>query len=240
MPLLEVANLAVQYSAVRAVTNAAFSVEKGEIVAMIGPNGAGKSTALKAISGTLEEYNGHIQDGVIEHSGQSIKGLRTDELVKLGISLVPDGRRVFTSMAVYENLEMGGYILPEKKEVRRKINEIITLFPRLGERRKQAAGTLSTGEQQMLAIGRALMLNPTLLLVDEPSVGLSPNYVETIFSKFVEINKTGTSILIVEQNARKALEICHRAYVFEIGRIAFSGTRTELLEDKRIKQVYLG
>ncbi len=142
-------------------------------------------------------------------------------------------------MTVYENLEMGGYILSGKDGLRRKIDEMITLFPRLGERKNQAAGTLSTGEQQMLAIARALMLKPDLLLVDEPSVGLSPNFVETIFSKFLEINNAGTSLLIVEQNARMALEICHRAYVFEIGKIAFDGDKKTLLEDKRIKKFIL-
>jgi ABC-type branched-chain amino acid transport systems, ATPase component len=240
MSLLNVSNLTVNYGAVKAIDNVSFVVSKGEIVVMIGPNGAGKSTALKAVSGVLTESNGRVENGAIEYNGKNIKGLRTDELVKLGISLVPDGRRVFPSMSVYENLEMGGFILPGKDNLKRKIDEIISLFPRLGERKKQAAGTLSTGEQQMLAIGRALMLKPVLLLVDEPSVGLSPNFVETIFSKFIEINKSGTSILIVEQNARKALEVCHRAYVFEIGKIAFDGEKKTLLEDTRIKKIYLG
>jgi branched-chain amino acid transport system ATP-binding protein len=240
MSLLKVSNLTVNYGAVKAIDGVSFAVNEGEIVVMIGPNGAGKSTALKAVSGVLEESGGRIENGSIEYKRKNIKGLRTDELVKLGISLVPDGRRVFPSMTVYENLEMGGFTLSGKDSVKRKIDEIIHLFPMLRERKKQIAGTLSTGEQQMLAIGRALMLKPVLLLVDEPSVGLSPNFVETIFSKFSEINKTGTGILIVEQNARKALEVCHRAYVFEIGKIAFDGEKMALLGDNRIKKIYLG
>lgn len=240
MSLLNVSNLTVNYGVVKAIDSVSFAVNEGEIVVMIGPNGAGKSTALKAISGVLEDSGGHIENGSIEYKGNSIKEFCTHELVKLGISLVPDGRRIFPSMTVYENFEMGGYTLSGKDDIRRKAEEMIALFPRLGERKKQTAGTLSTGEQQMLAIGRALMLNPALLLVDEPSVGLSPDFVETIFSKFIEINKTGASILIVEQNARKALEICHRAYVFEIGKIAFEGGKTALLENERIKKIYLG
>lgn len=240
MTLLKVSNLTVNYGVVKAIVNVSFAVNEGEIVVMIGPNGAGKSTALKAVCGVLDEANGSIINGSIEYKSKNIKGIRTDELVKLKISLVPDGRRVFTTMSVYENLEMGGYTLNNKNIVRQKIEEVFQLFPRLGERKRQSAGTLSTGEQQMLAIGRSLMLKPDLLLVDEPSVGLSPNFVELIFSKFIEINKSGTSILIIEQNARKALEICHRAYVFDIGKIAFNGKKESLLEDERIKKIYLG
>ena len=225
--LLEVNKLTVYYGTVRALKNFSFKVNEREIVAMIGPNGAGKSTALKAVSGLLEATGGHIEKGNILFEGNSIRHHRTDELVMKGISLVPEGRRVFPTMSVLENLEMGAFTVPSGQGlvVRERIEEVFELFPALKNRRKQRAGTLSSGEQQMLAMGRALMLKPKLLLADEPSLGLSPNFVDLIFDKLIEINNKGTSILLVEQNAQMALEVCHRGYVFEIGSIALEGKK---------------
>jgi len=235
--LLEVNNLAVYYGTIRALEEASFYVNSGEIVAMLGPNGAGKSTALKAVCGLIP-----AKEGEIRYQGKNIRGLSPDELVKKGISLVPEGRRIFSSMTVQENLEMGAFTISNKEKslVKERLERIFKLFPILRERIKQKAGTLSSGEQQMLAIGRALMLVPKILLLDEPSLGLSPNYVEAVFDKLVEINKDGTSILLVEQNAFKALEICHRGYIFEIGKIAIEGEKENLLNNEEIKKVLLG
>jgi branched-chain amino acid transport system ATP-binding protein len=240
--LLEAKNLTVHYGTVKALENVSFNLKAGEIVAMIGPNGAGKSTALKAVSGLLESAGGNIQSGEILYEEKSIKGRRTDELVRQGISLVPEGRRVFPTMTVMENLEMGAYIVTggQRPVVSERIKKVFKLFPLLEKRARQRAGTLSTGEQQMLALGRALMLKPKLLLADEPSLGLSPNFVDLIFEKLTEINKDGTSILLVEQNAQMALEVCHRGYVFEVGTIALEGTRENLVKDEKIKKLYLG
>jgi len=240
--LLEVTNLTVHYGTVRALDNVSFYVDEGEIVALIGPNGAGKSTALNSVSGILQMKGGHIASGDILFQGQSIKKLTTDELVRKGLCLVPEGRHIFPTMTVLENLEMGGFILfgNQHSVIKERIERVFTLFPILKERRKQKAGTLSTGEQQMLAIGRSLMLKPSLLLLDEPSLGLSPNYVEMVFEKLKEINLDGTSILLVEQNVQKTLEICHRGYVFEIGKVALEGTKEFLIKDERIKKVFLG
>jgi branched-chain amino acid transport system ATP-binding protein len=237
--LLEAKNLTVRYGMVKALENISFNVDEGEIVAMIGPNGAGKSTALKAVSGVLDATGGHIESGEILFEGKSIKGARTDELVEKGISLVPEGRRVFPTMTVLENLEMGAYTRNDKN-IKEDIDKVLALFPQLKERMSQKAGSLSSGEQQMLALGRALMLKPKLLLADEPSLGLSPNFVDLIFDKLIEINKNGTSILLVEQNAQMALEVCHRGYVFEVGSIALEGRRENLVKDEKIKKVFLG
>lgn len=238
--LLEVKNLTARYGAVVALKNVSFEVGEGEIVAMIGPNGAGKSTALKAVSGVLTATDGSIDSGEILFEGNKINGLRTDELVGRGISLVPEGRRVFPTMTVLENLEMGAYIRKDKTAVGQDIHMVLTLFPQLKERVKQKAGTLSTGEQQMLAMGRALMLKPKLLLADEPSLGLSPNFVELVFDKLVEINRKGTTILLVEQNASEALKIAHRAYVFSIGEIVLKDTGESLLRNEEVKKAFLG
>ena len=238
--LLEVKNLTARYGAVVALKNVSFEVGEGEIVAMIGPNGAGKSTALKAVSGVLTATDGSIDSGEILFEGNKIKGLRTDELVGRGMSLVPEGRRVFPTMTVLENLQMGAYKRNDKAAIRKDIDIVLTLFTELEKRVRQRAGTLSTGEQQMLAMARALMLKPKLLLADEPSLGLSPNYVELIFDKLVEINKNGTSILLVEQNASEALEIAHRAYVFSIGEIVLKDTGKNLLRDEKVKKAFLG
>jgi len=238
--LLEVKNLTARYGAVIAVKNISFDVGEGEIVATIGPNGAGKSTALRAVSGILESMDGTIDAGEILFEGKSINGLKTHELVKKGLVLVPEGRHVFHTMTVIENLEMGAYTRHDKASVDEDMGVILGLFPRLKERLRQKAGTLSTGEQQMLALGRALMLKPKLLLADEPSLGLSPNYVELIFDKLVEINKNGTSILLVEQNASEALEVAHRGYVFSVGEIVLENTGKNLLGNQQVKKAFLG
>ena len=236
--LLEVKNLTVFYGTVEALNRVSLHVSEGEIVAMIGPNGAGKTTALKAICGLIKLEA--PSSGEIIFNGENIENLRTDILVKKGMSLVPEGRRVFPSMTVLENLEMGGYIRSDKKAIRESIERVFELFPAIKHRRKQRAGTLSSGEQQMLAMGRALMLKPKLLLLDEPSLGLSPNYVETVFNRIKEINKSGTSILLVEQNARIALEYSHRGYVFEIGKILLEGDSENLLKNEQIRKSFLG
>lgn len=239
-PILSVTDLTVHYGIAKALESISFQVQSDEIVAMIGPNGAGKSTALKAVSGILPASDGTISSGNIIYNDKKINGYRTDQLVHHGMILLPEGRRVFLNMTVYENLEMGGYTLTNKQEIKKDIERILNYFPQLKDRTKQKAGTLSGGEQQMLALGRALMLKPKLLLADEPSVGLSPNYIQIIYEKLEEINRDGTSILLVEQNARMALEICHRAYVFGIGEILLEGSQKDLINDERVKKAYLG
>ncbi len=238
--LLEAQNLTVYYGAVRALEDASFHVDAGEIVALIGPNGAGKSTALKAVSGLLDHYNGVVKNGNIKFEGNDILGLRTDQLVRKGMALVPEGRRVFPTMTVGENLEMGAYSLSKRESTENALQMVFNLFPKLKERVRQKAGTLSTGEQQMLALGRALMLKPKLLLADEPSLGLSPNFVDLIFDKLLDINKMGASILLVEQNARMALHVAHRAYVFSVGRIELEGNTLDLRDKPEVKKAFLG
>lgn len=238
--LLEVKNLTVRYGTVVALKEVSFTVNEGEIVAMIGPNGAGKSTALKAVAGLLKAADGTIGSGEILFNDKNIKSLRTDQLVAEGISLVPEGRRVFPTMTVLENIQMGAFQRRDKASINKDIDIVFSLFPQLKERIKQKAGTLSTGEQQMLAIGRSLMLKPKLLLADEPSLGLSPNFAELIFDKLVEINKNGTSVLLVEQNAVEALRIAHRAYVFSIGEIVMQDTSQNLLNNIEVKKAFLG
>jgi branched-chain amino acid transport system ATP-binding protein len=242
-PILTVQNLTVHYGAVLALEEASIKVNEGEIVAMIGPNGAGKSTCLRAIAGLLPYYDGRIAKGEILLGDRVINNMPPYELIKFGLALIPEGRHLFPSMSVQENLEMGAYSLPKelkRSEVKTRIEQIFELFPILKERRKQRSGTLSTGEQQMLAMGRGLMLKPKLLLLDEPSLGLSPNFIDLIFNKLIEINKKETSVLLVEQNAQMALEVCHRAYVFEIGKICLEGEREKLVKDEKIKKVFLG
>jgi len=232
---LEAKNISVYYGQVRALEDVSFSVNSGEIVAMIGPNGAGKSTALKAVFGMVDLKAG----GDIFFNGESIRGLRPDEHVIKGISLIPEGRRLFPSMTVIENLEMGAFS-GNRGNIRAEIEHILEIFPLLKDKRSQKAGVLSTGEQQVLAMGRALMQKPKLLLADEPSLGLSPMYVDLIFEKLIEINKSETSILLGEQNARMALEICHRGYVFKNGNIFLEDTGRNLLENKEVEKVFLG
>ena len=231
---LEARNISVYYGAVKALEDVSFHVNSEEIVALIGPNGAGKSTALKAVFGLVG-----IQTGYLTFNGESIKELRPDEHVSKGISMIPEGRSLFPSMTVIENLEMGAFT-QKYNNTKAEIEKILDLFPALKDRRKQRAATLSTGEQQLLAMGRALMQKPKLLLADEPSLGLSPTYVDTIFEKLVEINKLGTNVLLVEQNARMALEIAHRGYVFKIGGILMEDTGKNLLERDDVKRVFLG
>ena len=233
--LLEVRSLTVYYDTVLALDSISLTVSEGEIVAMIGPNGAGKSTALKAICGLLKP-----QSGEVLFQGENIDGKQPYQLVEKGLCLVPEGRRVFASMTVSENLEMGAYTRRNKKALQEDIDKVFTLFTVLKERRKQRAGTLSSGEQQMVAIGRALMLEPKLLLLDEPSLGLSPNYVDIVFENIKEVNKNGATILLVEQNARMALEYADRCYVFEIGKIAFEDKAKNLLENDEVRKSFLG
>jgi len=236
--ILEANKLSVTYNGGFMALNAvSFYVDECEIVAFVGMNGAGKSTALKAVCG-LAPING----GSISAFGQQINGLSVDKLVAKGLTLVPEGRRIFSTMSVLENIEMGAFTVVDKEGtvVKKRKEKVYNLFPILFDRKRQVAGTLSGGEQQMLAIGRALMLEPRLLLLDEPSVGLSPNYVEKVFEKLIEINKLGTSILLVEQNVKAALQICHRGYMFESGLITYRGTAEFLQNNERLKSLFLG
>ncbi|MSN25326.1 MAG: ATP-binding cassette domain-containing protein [Geobacter sp.] len=233
--MLVVENLSVNYGAIRALHQVSCRVDQGEIVALIGANGAGKTTILNTISSIVPSIG-----GTVLFEGEDITRVQPHLIVRKGICQVPEGRRVFARMSVQENLEMGGFILTSKQEISQGIERAFTLFPRLAERRKQAARTLSGGEQQMLAMGRALMSNPRLLLLDEPSMGLAPMLVEKIFEIVVEINKTGTTIMLVEQNASMALSIAHRAYVLETGEVVLSGDATELSENPEVRKAYLG
>lgn len=232
--MLEVQNISVHYGAVRALEDVSFAIKPGEIVAIIGPNGAGKSTALKAVFGVLP-----ITAGDIRFCGESLMGLRPDEHVPKGISLVPEGRHLFPSMSVLENLEMGAFA-SKSRNLKAEVEAMLELFPALKDKQRLKAGGLSTGEQQLLAMGRALIQKPRLLLADEPSLGLSPAYVETVFDKLVVIRGMGTSVLLVEQNARMALEIADRGYVFKIGGIFMEDTGKNLLESDEVKRAFLG
>jgi branched-chain amino acid transport system ATP-binding protein len=238
--LLEARNLQVYYHAVQALDDVSFAVDAGEVVALIGPNGAGKSTAMKAVTGLIEYSDGRITSGQVYLNGQEITNRPADQLAAKGVAVVPDGRRVFHNMTVLENLRMGAYLFEDKAVIGETLNHVLDLFAPLKALLKRTAGTLSGGEQQMVAIGRALMLRPVLLIADEPSVGLSPNYVETIFDKFAAINREGTTVLIVEQNVMKALELAHRAYLFDIGRIVTTGTGRDMLKSLDVKKSFLG
>nr|WP_216366436.1 ABC transporter ATP-binding protein [Geobacillus sp. BMUD] len=233
--VLKVDGIDVFYGNIHALKGVSLEVNKGEIVTLIGANGAGKTTLLKTISGLLKPKNGDIV-----YEGASIAGKAAQWIVKQGISHVPEGRRVFANMTVEENLELGAFLRKDKDGIQQDFAKVFQLFPRLEERRKQLAGTLSGGEQQMLAIGRALMARPKLLLLDEPSMGLAPLLVKTIFRIIQEINESGTTILLVEQNAHMALSIADRAYVLESGRVVLSGTAAELQASEQVKQAYLG
>ncbi len=232
--MLELANVNVYYGAIHALKSISCKINEGEIVTFIGANGAGKSTTLKAISGMEKPKSGEIK-----LNGEAINSLNTPEIVGLGISHVPEGRRVFSKMSVMENLEMGAFTRNDKGEIKRDFEKVFSLFPRLQERKEQMAGTLSGGEQQMLAIGRGLMSRPRLLLLDEPSMGLAPIIVKEIFSIIQEINKEGTTILLVEQNAHLALNVADRAYIIRNGAIEIEGKAKEMIKDERVKKAYL-
>jgi len=233
--LLKAKDLHVSYGGINAVKGVDIQVNKGELVALIGANGAGKSSTLKAIAGLLVPSGGEI-----EFASHQTKKLPAYELVRLGLGMVPEGRGVFKRMTILENLQMGAYLKTDPKEIEQKLAEVYSYFPRLKERLTQLAGTLSGGEQQMVAMGRAMMARPKLLLLDEPSMGLSPIMVETIFDVIRSLSASGMTILLVEQNARLALQIANRAYVMESGLITLSGSGKELLEDSRVRTAYLG
>ena len=233
--LLEVENLNVYYEAIHALQGISFHLEEGEIVTLIGANGAGKSTSLRTISGLL-----HPRLGSVRFKGQDITSTSAERIVELGISQVPEGRKIFAPLTVRENLLMGAYARSDAQAIQKSMDRVFTSFPRLKERINQLGGTLSGGEQQMLATARGLMSGPTLLLLDEPSMGLSPILVEEIFRIIREINQQGTSILLVEQNAHMALSVANRVYVLETGRIVLSGSAREMAENPLVKEAYLG
>lgn len=235
MSMLEIENMEVYYGAINAIKGISFSVEQGEIIALIGANGAGKTTTLHAVSGLIPAKRGSIR-----FNGKELTKIPAHKIVKMGMAHVPEGRRVFAQLTVYENLMLGAYTRKDSKEISENLEKVYTRFPRLKERLSQSAGTLSGGEQQMLAMGRALMSNPSIILMDEPSMGLSPLYVSEIFDIITEINKSGVTVLLVEQNAKKALSIANRAYVLETGNIVLSGSGKELLDNERVKKAYLG
>ena len=235
MAMLTVENLNVYYGMIHALKNVSFHVEEGEIVALIGANGAGKTTTLQTVSGMLQ-----AKSGSVHFENQDITKMPSHRIVQLGISHVPEGRRMFANLTVYENLRMGAYTRKDKKEIEESLARVYERFPRLKERTRQLAGTLSGGEQQMLAMGRALMSNPRLLLLDEPSMGLSPLLVSEIFDIIESISKQGVTILLVEQNAKKALSIADRGYVLETGNIVMEDSAQALLNNEDIKKAYLG
>jgi branched-chain amino acid transport system ATP-binding protein len=235
LALLEVNGIDVFYGRVQALRNESLQVDRGEVVALIGSNGAGKTTTLRTISGLH-----HPVRGTIKFDGKDITRSEPQNIVNLGICQSPEGRRLFTRMTVLDNLRMGAYTRNNQAEIKKDMDRVFELFPRLKERVNQVAGTLSGGEQQMCAMGRALMAKPKLLMLDEPSLGLAPILVDTIFKIVREINAQGTPVLLVEQNATKALEVANRGYVLETGNIVFSGTGKELLESKEVQTAYLG
>ncbi|MBR5913074.1 MAG: ABC transporter ATP-binding protein [Selenomonadaceae bacterium] len=233
--MLDIKDINVYYGAIHAIKGVSLYVNEGEIVTLIGANGAGKSTTLRTISGLLKP-----KTGTINFLGKDIAGMPAHKIVAEGISQVPEGRRIFAEMTVMENLELGAFIRDDKKTIAQDLKMVFRRFPRLEERKLQLAGTLSGGEQQMLAMGRALMSKPKLLLLDEPSMGLAPLLIREIFNIIVDINKTGTTVLLVEQNANMALSIANRAYVLETGRITLSGDAKELAASEEIRKAYLG
>jgi branched-chain amino acid transport system ATP-binding protein len=234
--MLEIKNLSVSYGAINALHGISLSVAAGSIVTLIGANGAGKTTTLKTVSGLLKPKAGEII-----HDGRNIAALPPHEIVKRGLAHVPEGRMIFANLTVHENLQMGAYLVRDKKVIQRELEFVFATFPRLQEREKQIAGTLSGGEQQMLAMGRALMSQPKFLMLDEPSLGLAPLLVKTIFEKIVEINRErGLTILLVEQNANRALEISHAGYVLETGKIILHGDSGSLRQNPQVQSAYLG
>ncbi len=235
MAMLTIKDLEVYYGVINAVKGISFEVNQGEIIALIGANGAGKTTILHTITGLIQ-----AKSGSIEFNGKELTKTPAHKIVSLGMAHVPEGRRIFQQLTVYDNLKMGAYTRKDKKENSDTLEMVYKRFPRLLERKNQIAGTLSGGEQQMLAMGRALMSHPSIILMDEPSMGLSPLYVSEIFDIIKEINKSGTTVLLVEQNAKKALSIANRAYVLETGKIVLSGDAKELMNDDSVKKAYLG
>jgi len=233
--LLQAQGLTAGYGKMAILHDLSLDVRVGEMISIIGPNGAGKSTALKSIVGFVKVASGHVR-----FDGQEITGLRPDQVLPRGLAYVPQGRIVFPQMTVRENLEMGGYIERDARRMREALEQVFGLFPILGERRRQRAGTMSGGEQQMVAIARALMTRPKLIMLDEPSLGLSPKFVSLIFDKLVAMKQSGYTLVIVEQNAAKALAVADRGYVLELGRNRFEGTGTALLTDPEVKRLYLG
>lgn len=235
MAMLEVKDLEVNYGVIKAIKGVSFEVNEGEVISLIGANGAGKTTILHAISGLLNKSNGSVT-----FEGTDITKVPAHKIVAMGMAHVPEGRRVFAQLTVLENLKLGAYTRNDKKEMEDTLNMVYERFPRLKERKNQLAGTLSGGEQQMLAMGRALMSHPKLILMDEPSMGLSPIFVEEIFSIIRDISAEGTTVLLVEQNAKKALSIADRAYVLETGNITLTGDAKNLMNDESVKKAYLG
>lgn len=235
MAMLEVKNIEVCYGMIRAIKDISFEINKGEIVALIGANGAGKTTTLHTVSGLLKPTMGQVL-----FNGKDISKIPAHKIVTMGMAHVPEGRRVFQQLSVLDNLKLGAYTRSDKKEIAENLKKVYEHFPRLAERKNQIAGTLSGGEQQMLAMGRALMSNPDIILMDEPSMGLSPLLVKEIFAIIEELHKAGTTILLVEQNAKMALSVADRAYVLETGSIAMSGDAKEMLNNDDIKKAYLG
>ena len=233
--MLNVNNIGISFGGLQAVDNFNLKIKKGELYGLIGPNGAGKTTTLHAISGILPSTSGKII-----YNGQNITKTPAHKIVKLGISQVPEGRRVFSQLSVFENLLMGAYTRRDKSEINEDLEKIYERFPRLEERKNQIAGTLSGGEQQMLAMGRALMSKPEIILLDEPSMGLSPIFVSEIFDIIKALNEGGTTVLLVEQNAKKALSIADRAYVLETGNVVLSGKAENIMNDDTVKKAYLG
>lgn len=235
MAMLEVKDLEVYYGMIQAIKGISFEVNKGEVIALIGANGAGKTTTLHTITGLLSPKKGSVM-----FERKDITKIPAHKIVSMGMAHVPEGRRVFADLSVYDNLKLGAYTRKDKENLNKDLESIYERFPRLAERKNQSAGTLSGGEQQMLAMGRALMSKPSIILMDEPSMGLSPILVNEIFDIIESISKSGTTVLLVEQNAKKALSIADRAYVLETGKIVTSGKASELLEDDSIKKAYLG
>ena len=233
--MLKIENLEVNYGMIKAIKGVSFEVKQGEVIALIGANGAGKTTILHTITGLVGARGGSI---IFE--GQDLLKIPAHKIVEMGMAHVPEGRRIFQELTVYENLKLGAFILKDKKQIEKNLQYVYEHFPRLKERKNQIAGTLSGGEQQMLAMGRALMSNPKIILMDEPSMGLSPILVAEIFQIIKEVSADGTTVLLVEQNAKKALSIADRAYVLETGKIALSGDAKELMNDESIKKAYLG
>jgi branched-chain amino acid transport system ATP-binding protein len=235
LALLEVDKIETYYGNIQALKSVSLTVDRGEIVTLIGSNGAGKTTTLRTISGILRPRRGNVR-----LEGKRIDNVAPDQLVKMGIAHSPEGRRIFSRMTVQENLEMGAFVRSDRGSVAQDLDRVLTLFPRLKERMAQRGGTLSGGEQQMLAIGRALMSRPQILLLDEPSMGLSPILVETIFNIIRDLNQSGSTILLVEQNALLALQVAHRGYVIETGQIVLEDTGQNLLQSEKVRKAYLG